>query len=157
MMTRFGTRLRAFTRNERGAAVIELALVAPLFAALLIGMVDLGRAYSTKLQLEQASQRAIEKVMNGQADTTVVTALKTEAATTAGVPDTQVTVDYWLECNGTRQTNYNTVCGSGQVSRRYMTVTITKAFTPMFSSRRMAGSNSDGSFTLTGATGVRIQ
>jgi len=156
MMTGLGIRLRAFTRNERGAAVIELALVAPVFAALLIGMVDLGRAYSTKLQLEQASQRAIEKVMNGQADTTVATALKTEAANTAGVPLTQATVDFWLECNGTRASDYNTVCGAGQVSRRYLSVTITKAFSPMFSTR-FAGANTDGTYTLTGATGVRIQ
>jgi Flp pilus assembly protein TadG len=157
MMFSLGNHLRTLTFNERGAAVIEMALVAPIFAALLIGMVDLGRAYSTKLQLEQASQRAIEKVMNGQADTTVATALKTEAANTAGVPLAQATVDFWLECDGTRQTNYNTACGNGQVSRRYLSVTITNDFTPMFTSRRMAGSNSDGSFTLTGATGVRIQ
>jgi len=157
MMLSLRKSLCPLTRNERGAAVIELALVAPIFGALLIGMVDIGRAYSTKLQLEQASQRAIEKVMNGQADTTVTTALKTEAATTAGVPVAQATVDFWLECDGARATNYNSVCGAGQVSRRYLSVTITKAFTPMFTSRRMAGSNSDGSFTLTGATGVRIQ
>jgi len=156
MMPSLGTRLRKFARNEHGAAVIELALVAPVFAALLIGMVDLGRAYSAKLQLEQASQRAIERVMNGQADTTVATALKAEAASTAGVPLAQATVDFWLECNGTRAANYNSACVGGQVSRRYLSVTITKTFTPMFSTR-FAGANANGTYTLTGATGVRIQ
>jgi hypothetical protein len=37
-----------------------------------------------------------------------------------------------------------------------MSVSITKAFTPMFATK-YAGANSDGTYTLTGATGVRIQ
>ena len=147
---------RGLSRDKRGAAVIELAIAAPVFAGLLVGMVDLGRAYSTKLQLEQASQRAIEKVMNGQADTTTAVALQTEAATTAGVPLTQVMVDFWLECDGTRAAIYASACNAGQVSRRYMTVSITKSFAPMFSAR-WAGANADGTFTLVGKTGVRTQ
>ena len=89
---------RALREDRRGAAIMELALVAPIFATMLIGMVDIGRGYSTKLQLEQAAQSAIEKVMNGQADKTSVAALKTEAATTAAVPESDVIVDFWLEC-----------------------------------------------------------
>lgn len=154
-MTRMST-LRRLLGDRRGAAIIELAIVAPVFAGLLVGMVDLGRAYSTKLQLEQASQRAIEKVMNGQADTTTATALANEAAATAGVPIGQVTVDYWLECDGTRASIYDSSCTATQISRRYMTVQISKSFAPMFSAR-WAGSNADGTFTLLGKTGVRIQ
>ena len=147
---------RRLAKDRRGAAIIELAIAAPVFAGLLVGMVDLGRAYSTKLELEQAAQRSIEKVMNGQADTTTTTALQTEAATTAGVPTSQVAVDFWLECDGTRAANYNSPCNPGQTSRRYMNVAITKSFSPMFSAR-WAGSNPDGTFTLVGKTGVRIQ
>ena len=154
-MTRMGI-LSRLAGDRRGAAVIELAIAAPIFAGLLVGMVDLGRAYSTKLQLEQASQRAIEKVMNGQADTTTAAALTNEAAATAVVPVSQVTVDYWLECDGTRASNYSSSCTATQVSRRYMTVQISKDFNPMFNVR-WAGSNTDGSFTLLGKTGVRIQ
>ena len=54
--------LSPYTRDERGASIIELALVAPVLASMLVGMVDLSRAYSYKLKLEQAAQRAIEKV-----------------------------------------------------------------------------------------------
>ena len=59
-MTRLGKLLR---RDERGASVVELALVAPVFAALLLGMVDLSGAYSARLELEQAAQQTIENVM----------------------------------------------------------------------------------------------
>ncbi len=54
-------------QDDRGASIIELALVAPILASLLIGMVDLSRAYSHKLLLEQAAQRSIEKVQQYQA------------------------------------------------------------------------------------------
>ena len=50
-------------RDERGAAVIELALVAPVLALMVIGIVDISNAYSRKLALEQGAQRAIEKIM----------------------------------------------------------------------------------------------
>jgi Flp pilus assembly protein TadG len=142
--------------DARGAAIIELALVAPILSMLLIGMVDIGRGYSAKLQLEQAAQRAIEKVMNGQADRSSVAALKTEAATTAGVAEANVTVDFWLECNGARQSSYDTTCSDTAISRRYLTVQITKPFRPMFSTKWL-GANPDGSFTVIGKTGVRTQ
>lgn len=148
--------LLAPVRDQRGAAVIELAIIAPIFATMLIGMVDIGRGYSMKLQLEQAAQRAIEKVMNGQADKSTAAALKTEAATTAGVPETSVTVDFWLECDNARQANYDSVCSSGAVYRRYLTVQIDKIFTPMFATKWL-GANSDGTFTVVGKTGVRTQ
>ena len=148
--------IEALRGEDRGAAVMELALVAPIFATMLIGMVDIGRGYSMKLQLEQAAQRAIEKVMNGQADKASAAALKTEAATVAAVPETDVVVDFWLECNDTRQANYDTTCPSGQVFRRYLTVQISKTFTPMFSAKWL-GSNTNGTFTVVGKTIVRTQ
>jgi Flp pilus assembly protein TadG len=145
---------------------MELAIVTPIFATMLIGMVDIGRGYSMKLQLEQSAQRAIEKVMNGQADKSTAAALKTEAATIAAVPETSVTVDYWLECDNVRKSTYDTTCDSGSgvsgggssgaVSRRYLTVQINKTFTPMFATKWL-GANSDGTFTVTGKTGVRTQ
>lgn len=148
--------MRKIIRDQRGAAIIELALVAPVFGAMIVGMVELGQGYSVKLQLEQASQRAIEKVMNGQADRTTAAALQVEAATVAGVPTTNVVVDYWLECDGVRQSNYDGACTTGQVYRRYLTVSISKSYTPMFAFK-FAGANSDGTYTIVGKTGIRTQ
>ena len=148
--------LNSLRGDGRGAATLELALVAPVLATMLIGMVDIGRGYSMKLQLEQAAQRAIEKVMNGQADKSTVAALKTEAATTASVPESQVIVNYWLECDGVTQGTYDTTCSTGAVSRRYLSVQISKTFTPMFSAKWL-GANADGTFTVIGKTGVRTQ
>ena len=155
--------VRPLARDERGASVIEMAMVTPILASLLIGMVDLSRAYSAKLQLEQSAYRAIEKVQQYQASSSTYDTLKGEAVAAAqaagftNVTDSNVTIDFWLECNGVRQGTYNTNCTGGQQYARWVTVDISGTFTPMFSSRRWPGANSDGTFTLHGKAGLRTQ
>lgn len=163
---------RAFslTRDERGNSIVELALVAPFLATLVIGMVDLSRGYSTKVQVTQAAQRAIEKAMqaeradvNGE-NVDFFQTLQDEAATAAGVATSAVTVKYWLECNGVSQnssaatmdTDYEKVCPSGQTYARYVTVDITKGYTPVFGTR-WGGANANGTYTLHGKAGIRVQ
>ena len=65
-------RHRKLGTDEQGAAIIELALIAPIFALMAIGVVDMSNAYSRKLALEQGAQRAIEKIMQTTGDDTVV-------------------------------------------------------------------------------------
>jgi Flp pilus assembly pilin Flp len=144
-------------RDERGASLIEMAMVLPFFAAMIVGMTDLSRAYSYKLGLEQAAQRSIEKVQQYQTTESTYSTLQTEAATAAGVPASNVTVDYWLECNGVRQSSYDTTCPSSQTYSRWITVNITGTFTPLFKSSVWPGSNSDGTYTIHGIAGLRTQ
>jgi Flp pilus assembly protein TadG len=150
-------RFARLARDDRGASIIELALVAPVLASLLIGMVDLSRAYSYKLKLEQAAQRAIEKVQAYQTSTSTYTTLQSEAAAAAGVPTSNVTIDYWLECDGTRAASYDSVCTSSQTYARWVTVTVQGTFTPMFRSKYYPRANTDGTFTVQGKTGMRTQ
>src|SRR6476659_6639670 len=63
--------LRKLRHDQRGAAVIELAIAAPVLAMLVIGMSDITIAYGRELDLEQGAQRAIEKVMQTTGDQTV--------------------------------------------------------------------------------------
>ncbi len=153
----------SLARDERGASIIEMAMAMPVLASLLIGMVDISRAYSAKLQLEQAANRAVEKVQQYQAAESTYDTLKAEAGSAAraagftSVSDNDVVIDYWLECNGARQSNYDTVCSSGQAYARWVTVDIPATFTPMFASRRWPGANSNGTFTLHGKAGLRTQ
>lgn len=153
--------------DDRGTSVVELALLAPLLATFVIGMSDLSLAYSEKLQLEQSAQRAIEKAMQGmQGDesTDIFNGLKAEAATSAGVAESAVQVRYWLECNGVSQNtstssmaaDYNKVCSGTAVYSRHLSVTIQKSFTPTFNVKWL-GSNADGTFTLVGEAGLRVQ
>jgi len=143
-------------RDERGASIIELALVLPFFSALVVGAVDLSRAYSAKLQLEQAAYRAVEKVQQYQSNESTVGTLKTEAAAAAGITATSTnpSITYTLECNGVAQT-YTTPCASGAV--RKINVDITKNFSPMFATRAWPGANADGTITLHGRASLRTQ
>ena len=152
-------------RDESGASIIEMALMMPVLATLLIGMVDISRGYSAKLFLEQAAQRSIERAMNGSKKTALFEALKDEAVAAADVSASAVTVRYWLECNGvsqntdpaTMKADYeDKVCGPGTTQARYVNVRIQKVFTPMFSTR-FAGAGTDGTYLLVGEAGIRVQ
>lgn len=165
MMWTCRKRTRNLGRNERGTSVVELGLIAPVMLTLLVGMVDAARAYSFKLGLEQAAQRSIEKVMQYRANKSTYDTLYTEAVDAAGVTAAQVDVKYWLECNGvskyvsksTMEANYSQNCPSGEIYARYISVTVSKNFDPMFGTRFFPGANSDGTFTIKGIAGIRTQ
>ena len=158
--------MMSFTRlaqDDRGASIVELALVAPILASLLIGMTDLSRAYSHKLLLEQAAQRSIEKVQQYQASSSTPDLLKAEtvdaakAAGFASTTDADVTVDFWLECNGVRAANYSSNCPDGQTYGRWVSIDLRGKYSPMFRSQHWPGANPDGTFTLHGKAGMRTQ
>jgi Flp pilus assembly protein TadG len=48
--------MRPRRRDQRGAALVEFALVLPVLALFLFGVVDLGRAYRLKTQLANAAR-----------------------------------------------------------------------------------------------------
>jgi Flp pilus assembly protein TadG len=162
-------KIASLRRDESGASIIEMALILPVFTTMLLGMVDISRAYSAELQLEQSGYRAIEKVQQYQATEDTYTTLKNEAvsaANAAGFTDvttSNVTVDYWLECDGVRQGNgtpgngYDTTCSSGQRYGRWVNVSLTHKFKPLFASNIWPGSNSDGTYTLHASAGLRTQ
>lgn len=157
-------KLAHLVRDERGTSVVELALLAPILASLVIGITDLSLAYSEKLQLEQAAQQSIEKAMNGEKEAAFFDALVDEATEAADVDEDAVEVSFWLECNGVSQNtspetmieDYGEVCEDGETFARYVNVRIEKNFDPIFSTE-WAGANPDGTFTLVGEAGIRVQ
>jgi Flp pilus assembly protein TadG len=146
MMKRFSSLLR----NGAGNVTIELALLAPILAAMLIGLVDLSNAFSDKLRLEQIAQRSIERVMQKSFKVADVADLETEAEAAAGT-GSNATVTYWLECNAVKMTGssaYTNGCADGEQYARYVQIEITKSYPAMIAST---------SWTLTGKAGIRIQ
>lgn len=157
---------------DRGASVIEFAMAAPFLAALLLGIIELSRAYSDRLQLEQAAQRTVERVQQQRAASSDYSWMKTEAATAAGITasPSNPTVSQWLECTPTdgNGTTTGPPVSQGENSlaqqcpndtdlpARYVSVSIQKTFTPAVSSRFL-GTDANGNYTLTGEAGIRIQ
>src|SRR5690242_19636202 len=111
---------KSLRKDERGASIIEMGFLLPVLATVVIGVADVSRAYSQKLLLEQAAYRAIEKVQQYQSTESTYDTLKNDvvsASNDAGFSDvtaSNVTVDFWLECNGVRQSVYDSSCSSGQ-------------------------------------------
>src|SRR6266404_6211985 len=151
-MSRFP--IRRLLKNERAAAVIEMAMVAPVLALGVIGIVDVSNAYSKKLALEQGAQRAIEKIMNTTETSSVEATLANEAVcqvngtTTSGsvttcntspITASNVTVSWTLDCtvggtmtaqtttSSTTYDGYVTACTGTKAG--YVQVTVTDKYT----------------------------
>jgi Flp pilus assembly protein TadG len=172
-------RLPRLADDARGAAVIELALIAPVLALMVIGIVDMSNAFSRKLALEQGVQRAIERIMQTTAENTVEGTLKTEVVCqvdgtnadgtckTSPITTANVTVTYRLECaNGaaiSTQTSTDAdtfddfVCAAGTTGEaRYIEATVTDTYTPLFPIH-FSFINGDGTYHLSATAGMRTQ
>lgn len=159
-------RFLTLARNEAGTAIIELALAAPILGMMIVGVADISMAYGKKLELEQAAQRAIEKVGQTTGELTPADTIKKEAVCqyngvseggvclTTPLTGDNVTVTYSLECNGIA-TAYTTDCTGTQVQVRYISATVATTYTPMFPVH--FGTEADGTYHLEGIAGVRVE
>jgi Flp pilus assembly protein TadG len=165
--------------DQDGAAVIELALIAPVLALTVIGIVDMSNAYSRKLALEQGAQRAVEKIMQTTESSTVENTLTTEAVCqvngvntdgtckTSPITASNVTVTWRLECTDsggtlTSQTSSDAAtfdaytCGSGTVKEaRYVQVALTDKYYPLFPIH--FASFATDAYPLSATAGMRTQ
>lgn len=150
--------LRGLRHDERGASMVEFALFLPVLAVMVAGITDVAMGYSSKLNMEAAAYRALEKVVlrTSQSD---FSALRAEAAAEAGVPQSAVTVDTWLECDRVRQTDVNGACASGAETARYVEVEIDTSYTPHFDFGPLASAfgGENGTVPISSAAAVRIQ
>ena len=153
-------RRSGLARDERGVSVLEFGLFFPVLALMVLGTIDLARGLATRFALEQAVQRTIELATLGGRPLADYTFLKAEAASAAGVPVAQVTLDQWLDCNNARQTSFTGACPAGQQAARYVTITAYADYTPTFRKIPLIGrvaTAADGKIRLTADSGVRVQ
>lgn len=149
----------SLSADERGNSLIEMALVAPVLATLLVGAVDMSRAYSAKLNLEQAAQRTIELIQRSEYTTSNNATLAADAQAAAGA-GSSATVASWLECNndGTKLDYDTGTCSNSSAPyARYVQLTVQKPFTPTFGTRFFPGANANGTYTIRATAGIRTQ
>jgi len=130
-----------------------------------IGISDISIAFGKKLQLEQAAQRAIEKVAQTTGSDTPEGTIQTEAVCqfngkdasgvclTSPIDTSNVDVEYVLKCDGV-VTTYSSDCTAGQIELPYITTTVSYNYEPMFPIH--VGLNADGTYHLSGTAGVRV-
>ena len=151
-----GNFLRRLRGDRQGASVIEFALFAPILGMMLMGVTDLAMGYATKLRVEAAIYRTLEKVAVGSSSSIDATALRTEAATAAGINVSQVSFDNWLECNRVRNASFDGACAAGEDTARYVKLTINTTFTPRFRYGPLLR-GSTGTVPIEANTSLRIQ
>ncbi len=128
-------RLRFF-RDERGASLVELAALLPLFLLLLFGAIDFARAYYLTTEIAAAAHAA---AAYGAQNPTDITGMKNAANDNAGPGLTlsfaNSTPTYGCECSD--GTDYSASCtttptctSTTEVYR--VNVTVTATYSPLF-------------------------
>lgn len=153
-------------RDRSGAAMIELAFVAPVIALMTVGVVDLSNGFGTKLRVEQAAQRSIEKVMQTTGVLTVENTIAAEAVCqyngtnadgsckTAPLTTADVVVTHRLECDNVVSAAAD--CLSTQKESRWIQVTVSTTYTPMFP-LHFSGIDANGKYNIQSIAGMRTQ
>ena len=163
MMT---TKIQRLCSNERGVAAVELALIAPILAILIMGASDVGSVFSRKLALEQGAQRAVEKIMQTTGLTSVQATIAGEVAIQADVEASQVTVVFPRYCGTrlmpdvTRDTNgfaKGDPCASSEREAHYILIEVTDEYEPMFPSLSMGTKLANGNYKIEAKAGMRTR
>ncbi|MEO7814039.1 MAG: TadE/TadG family type IV pilus assembly protein [Sphingomicrobium sp.] len=163
-MIRLFQRLRS---EERGAAIIELAFIAPVIALMTVGVVDLSNGFGRKLKLEQAAQRSIEKVMQTTGVLSVegtITAeamcqyngTETDGVTCKTFPITaaNVTVTHRVECAGVLTSAED--CADDDVEAKWLQVKVTDDYAPLFP-LKFTGIDAGGKYHIEAIAGMRTK
>ncbi|MGA9581130.1 MAG: TadE/TadG family type IV pilus assembly protein [Allosphingosinicella sp.] len=125
-------------RDERGTSLIEFGFLAPFLALLTMGVIDLSQGLAERFAIQQAVNRGLELVQarpavadaqSGEVDYEFV---RDEVALAAEVPESQVTLTRWLECDGAEKGDVNGTCEDGEAVARYLRVRVTKNFNGEF-------------------------
>ena len=161
-------RLMKLWREDRGAAIIELAIVAPVIALMTVGVVDLSNGFNSKLRLEQAAQRSIEKVMQTTGVTSVEDTIVSEAVCQyngtnedgtckpAPITNANVTVTHSLYCDAATEPTANPDCAPGEVESKWIKVTIWTEYAPMFPVH-FSGIDAGNVYRIEASAGLRTE
>lgn len=149
--------LRALIAETKGVALVEMALVTPFLAAVIMGTVDTARYAAAKLKIQQAVNRGLEMSWMG-GPSLAVTEIQAQAAEQADVATSAVTVTQTQECAGTTAT-WGSSCTTGQETAKYTQIQISTTFTPSFvlASVAQLRGNSSGVVPISATGVIRIQ
>lgn len=149
---------RTLGSDSYGTSTIELAIIVPVLALMTLIAADLAMAFKMKIGLQTAAERTAQMATKGGYNSLAYQNLVTDAANAAGVPTNAVTVTGSLFCNTTVQASADAICPAGQQLKRYVAITISNTYQPMFAGLLPHGNwASDQGVALTGSASVRLQ
>ena len=127
--------IRKFSRvfgNERGAVIIEAAIVAPVLALLGLGAFQVSQAVARQHELQTGADDAASMALAGwKNDLVQVAALKSVLKATLNLTDAQVTITNKYRCGTTAAyVDVKTACAAGSVVATYLRIALTDTYTP---------------------------
>ncbi|UZW55390.1 pilus assembly protein [Sphingobium sp. JS3065] len=146
--------------DRSGTSTVELALIMPVLVLLTCMAGDVAMAFKAKIALQRAAERAAQMATAGgltgaSYDTDN---LKADAASAANVATGNVSITKTLLCNDTVQTATPEVpCPDDQQTKRYVAITISGNYMPMFAKLAPNGNWSAQGIALTGSASVRLR
>jgi Flp pilus assembly protein TadG len=157
----------ALARDRGGMSAVEFGIAAPVFLAILMPVVDLGRAYSQQIQIRQAVQAGAlyasvnvynsstwsTNVSNAVTNSTTLAVTPTVSAETCGCPNgTSTDIASHDTVTTCGPSNGGTNCSDGSAPGYYVTITGTLSYSPVMPYSILANPT-----TLSDQAVVRIQ
>ncbi len=125
--------LRETTQGDRGSALVELALLAPILIVLVIGVAEYGRFAYMSIEIANAARAGVQYGAQNHITASDTTGMQ-NAATTDGadVPGISAVAVHSCKCaDGTNSTCLATDCSTSQIVE-FVQVNTTAALSPMF-------------------------
>lgn len=131
----------AFRRSRLGSIAIELALLAPVLAGILIAVVDFGGYIYSSMQMQSASRAGAQYAIQSTGNASDVTAISDAVLASSSDLETGLAVTSVTFCACTdgstsavsATTGCSGTCPGGDAPAYTVQVTVSKTYTPMFS------------------------
>ncbi len=117
-------------RDDRGTSLIELAIVAPVLAGLMLGMVDVSLLVQRRLAMQEATAQLANIAASTPPTALTLAGLQTAGARLAHVPEDQITLALGIRCNNGPIQPLGAVCDLGQQSSNMLTIRLQDQFGP---------------------------
>ena len=120
-------------QDRRGVSALELALLGPLLALLLLGTVDVGGVMQQGLLLRQAVRAGAVYAVQWPTDTTgmsnaITAALPSGMNATVSTPTSSC--GCWTSSGGVAAASCTSTCSSGNL-QTYVTLSVSKSYSPL--------------------------
>jgi len=115
---------------QSGSAAVELALVAPVFTVLLLGIVDFGRLAYERTDMHAAVRSGAQYVMAGGADLANARSI-VEMSWTDASPSSSVAVERFCECAAVEH-SCNLPCDDDEPPISYIRINLTTDYQGLF-------------------------
>lgn len=135
--------MRRFLRNREGAAAIEFGLVAPIVAAVLVGVGTMGGLIIAYSKMNQAVSAGAQYAMTASADDTAAIQDVVEMSWESMPEDADVNVTQVCLC-GTVESECNIICESdGDYPEKTTTIVATRTYAGFGSGMRTLTASQD--------------